>query len=72
MNARYYNGEPEERHNPGGTPLRYHCTDCTWTGRGASALDHHRETGHTVALPNGATARFSCCAEHSHHLRRLA
>lgn len=59
--------------NAGGAGERYHCTECPWTGRGGlQAFDHHRETGHTLSLANGVQPRFACCAEHSHHLRRVA
>jgi hypothetical protein len=52
----------------------YRCTQCKW--RGLEALRHHRETAHAVRGTSWPAswpdAVFSCCAEHSHHLRDRA
>lgn len=52
MNAKAWNGEPEDlAHNPNrtGHGVPYRCTVCTWTGRGGVlALEHHITTGHDV------------------------
>ena len=74
MDARYYNGEPEARHDPGTAKsgreggIAYRCRQCRWTGRGgANAYDHHRDTSHTAIYSRaGARQVFGCCAEHAH------
>lgn len=53
MNARGWNGEPGAADDPGrlGRPApapRYVCVSCQWRGGGASALEHHVNTGHGV------------------------
>jgi hypothetical protein len=52
VDAKYYNGEPEERHNPNGGAkgaVTYVCVDCKWTGiGGVSAIEHHVLSGHAV------------------------
>ena len=78
MNAPYYNGAPEDRHDPdrGGGGIAYICTVCDWHGRGGVAADwHHGETWHPVRgkswpkdWPN---AIFSCCKNgHCHYCAR--
>lgn len=54
MDARQWNGEPEERHDPdaGGPGLHYICLQCAWRARGGGlAWDHMRANpGHYVVL----------------------
>jgi len=42
-----FNGDPEPE-DIGRGPLAYRCVDCSWTGRGVQAFDHHTTTGHAV------------------------
>jgi hypothetical protein len=50
MDAKAWNGEPDAEHDPntGGAGIPYICTECPWTGRGVTALEHHVNTGHAV------------------------
>jgi hypothetical protein len=51
-----------DRHFGHGLP--YRCIDCAWTGHGAEATDHHRESRHhRIVFRNYPTiaVMFSCC-----------
>lgn len=50
MDGTWWNGAPGAEHDPdaGGAGVPYICRACAWTGRGAEAAHHARDTGHAV------------------------
>jgi hypothetical protein len=55
---------PLEAHLCGPEGHAYRCLDCAWTGTGAAAYDHHRDSRHhRIVNRGGVLQRFGCCDE---------